>query len=218
MLRHSFHDELKNLRQDILKMGTLVEAAIAKAVKALAENDIKLAEQVVLDDEIVNELELSIEEKCFSLLATQQPMARDLRIISTALKIITDLERMGDHARDIAKVCIRTQGEALIKPLIDIPRMAEMTQKMVREVLTAYVEMDIDLAETTCKTDHEIDYLHNQIIRELLVYMMEQPHNIRGAMHLIFVSQYLERIGDHVTNLGEWIVYMVSGERVDLNS
>lgn len=217
MARKSFHDELDELKNDLLKMGTLVEKAIHDAVKSLAEKDLDLARQVVDGDDLVDRMELKIEEKCLTLLALQQPMARDLRVIGTAMKIITDLERMADHAVNIARITIRLKGQPFIKPLIDIPRMADLAQRMLRDGLTAYIEVDPALAGKMGEMDHEVDHLYSQIFRELLVYMMEDPRNIQQATHLLFVGQHLERIADHATNLGEWVIYMATGERQDLN-
>lgn len=217
MNRHSFHDQLTDLQQDILKMGTLVQEAIHKAVRSLAQKDLNLAQEVIEGDDRVDDMELDIEKRCLQLLALQQPMAIDLRTIGTALKIVTDLERMADHATDIAKVTIRLGGEPLIKPLVDIPRMAELAQMMVHEAIHAYVDRDHQQALKMIELDDEVDHLYGQIFRELLTYMMEDPKTIKQATHLLFVASHLERIADHATNLGEWIIYMVTGERKELN-
>lgn len=216
-MRSSFHLELENLQQDVLKMGTLVEGAIVDAVRSLAQKDAELARKVLREDDLVDDLEMGIERRCLTLFALQQPMARDLRIIGTALKIITDLERMGDHACDIAKVTLRLENQPLIKPLIDIPRMAEIGRAMIQKALRAYMEEDGGLAMEMIQMDDQMDHLYKQIFRELLVLMMENPNTIEQATQLLMVGQYLERIGDHATNLGEWILYMISGERKRLN-
>lgn len=198
-------------------MGTMVEEAVERAVRSLAEQDIALAQSVIDNDDAVDDLELDIEQRCMTLFALQQPMAADLRAIGTALKIITDLERMADHAVDIAKVTRRLEGQPLIKPLIDIPRMAAIGRTMVRDALSAYVNRDVDLAYRMIARDDEVDHLYSQIFRELLTYMLEDPRTTQQATYLIFVAKYLERIADHATNLGEWIIYMVTGERKELN-
>lgn len=215
--RQSFQDELKSLTSDLLMMGNMVEQCIAKAVQALKEQDVVLAQEVIDGDEKIDSIELAIEDRCLKLIAQQQPMAKDLRKIATGLKIITDLERIADHACDIAKICVRIGDEPLIKPLVDIPRMAEMARTMVKNALDSFVEENVQLAYQVAKDDDDIDALYNQIFRELLTYMMEDPKNIRQATYLLFVSSYLERIGDHATNLGEWLIYMVTGERKELN-
>jgi phosphate transport system protein len=215
--RKNFQDELKHLSEDLLMMGNMVEQCIVKAVQALKEQDVALAQEVIDGDEKIDSIELVIEDRCLKLIAQQQPMAKDLRKIATALKIITDLERIADHACDIAKICVRIGDEPLIKPLVDIPRMAEMARTMVKTALDSFVEENVQLAYQVAKDDDEIDALYNQIFRELLTYMMEDPKNIRQATYLLFVSSYLERIGDHATNLGEWLIYMVTGERKELN-
>lgn len=217
MSRESFHGELHQLQQDLLRMGTLVEETIYKAVNSLKDRDVALAREVVAGDDLIDRMETDIEQRCLQLIALQQPLAGDLRAIGTALKIITDLERMADHAVDIAKVTLRLEGQPLIKPLVDIPRMAEIARSMLRDSLKAYVNRDVDLAMEMIKRDHEVDHLYNQIFRELLTFMIEDPKTITQATYLIFVAQFLERIGDHATNLGEWILYMVTGERRDLN-
>lgn len=215
--RKSFHSELEDLAAQILKMGLLVEEAIRDGVESLKNKDQDLARKVIEGDDAIDDLETEIEQTCLRLFALQQPMAVDLRMIGTALKIITDLERMADHAVDIAKVTIRLGNEPLIKPLIDIPRMAEITQRMVRECLDAFIRKDAALAHKMAAWDEEVDHLYAQVFRELLVFMIEDPKTIRQATQLLFVGQHLERIADHATNVGEWVVYMVTGEKRDLN-
>jgi phosphate transport system protein len=217
LTRYNYQNALDELEKEILKMGSLVEEQINLAVTSLAKQDLELARKVVDQDDIIDSLELEIEEKILKLIATQQPMAKDLRRIAAGFKIITDLERIGDNAVDIAKTTLRIGNEPLIKPLIDIPRMAEITQNMLREALDAYINEDVKLAETLAAKDDIVDSLHAQIIRELLTYMFENPRNINQGTHLMFVSRYLERIADHATNLGENVIYMVTAERKDLN-
>ncbi|MBS4023403.1 MAG: phosphate signaling complex protein PhoU [Dethiobacter sp.] len=215
--RSGFQKSLDDLLQDILKMGGLVEENIARSIESLARQDLELAEKVFVVEEIIDRMELEIEDTCIRLIATQQPMAKDLRRIGAAFKVITDLERMGDYAVDIAKVTKRIGDEPLIKPLIDLPRMAGLVQKMVKESLDAYVREDVQMAEGIGKADDEVDSLHKQVFRELLVLMMENPRTINQATHLLFVSRSLERIADHATNIAERVIYLVSGKRVELN-
>lgn len=216
-VRQSFEDDLKALEQDILRMGSLVEEAIAQSIRSLARQDVEMAEEVIRNDEFIDDLELEIEDRCLKLIATQQPMAKDLRRISTGLHIIIDLERMGDHASDIARVAKFIADEPLIKPLIDIPRMAELAQKMVKDCLDAYVQESVELAYSLAEADDLVDHLYSQVFRELLTYMMEDPRTIKQATYLLLVSRYLERIADHATNVGERVIYLVTGERKDLN-
>jgi len=215
--REGFQKSLDALRQNILKMGGLVEENVARAVESLARQDQALAEQVFMVEEDIDRLELEIEETCIRLIATQQPMAKDLRRIGTAFKIITDLERMADYAVDIAKITLRIGAEPLIKPLIDLPRMALLVQKMLKDSLDAYVSEDQALAQSLKAADDEVDHLHKQVFRELLLLMMENPRTINQATHLFFVNRALERIADHATNIAERVIYLVSGRRVDLN-
>ena len=217
MIRKSFQTALEELSQDVLKMGTLVEDAICIAVKSLADRDLKLAEKVIEDDDLVDNLQLEIEDKCLTMLALQQPMAGDLRIIGTALKIVTDLERMADHAVEIAKVTIKLRGEPLIKPLVDIPKMAKLAQEMVRDSLTAYIERDPVLAQNLMIKEKEVDYLYEQVFQELILIMSRTPSIIHQGVCLLRVAQSLERVGDHVTNLGEWTIFLTTGKRKDLN-
>ena len=217
MIRQNYINALNNLQDNILDMGRLVEGQIRDAVNSLVNLDLQLAEQVISKDEKINEYELVIEESILKLIATQQPIASDLRRIAAGFKIITDLERMGDNAVDIAKTIIRIGDEPLIKPLIDIPRMAEITQKMLNQALESYIKGDVGMAETLSAQDDVVDGLHAQIIRELVSYMLENPKTIKQATHLMFVSRFLERIADHTTNIGENVIYMITAERKDLN-
>lgn len=218
MSRKSYRGQLSGLKEDVLKMGTMVEEAIFHAVKSLKQRDDELAQQVIAGDDRIDEYMVQIEDRCVRLLALQQPMARDLRVISTAMKIITDLERMADLAVNIAKVTLRLSGQPLIKPLIDVPRMMEITQKMTRISLDAYVQEDPEQVLCLLDYDHEVDALYDQIFRELLTFMMEDPHTIKQATQLLFVARFLERIADHATNVGESVYYMVKGERKELNN
>lgn len=217
IIRVSFQRALEELQHDILRMGSLVEQSIYDSVQSLALQDLALAEKVIKGDDLIDNMETEIEDKCVGLLATQQPLATDLRTISAVFKIITDLERMGDHAIDIAKITKRIADQPLIKPLIDIPRMARITQEMVRDGLEAFVKRDVELAKKLCETDDEVDHIYAQIFRELLTYMLEDPRTISQATSLLFVGRYLERIADHATNIGERVIYLVTGERYNLN-
>ncbi|TYP54924.1 phosphate signaling complex protein PhoU [Thermosediminibacter litoriperuensis] len=217
-MRPGFDRELEELQQDILKMGSMVEQQIYNAVESLVKKDEKLAQKVIEDDDIVDNMQHQIEDKCVKLIARQHPLAKDLRVIFTGVKIATDLERMSDNAVDIAKTTIRLLDQQYIKPLIDIPRMAQLTREMVRNALDAYINQDVVAAQKVCDADDKIDSLYSQIFRELLVIMIEDPRTISQATQLLFVGRFLERIADHATNLGEWIIYVVTGEKKELNN
>jgi len=217
MAREQFHTELLKLQQEILRMGALVEEQMARAVQSLTEQNLELADLVVADDDKVDNLEMDIERRCLTMLALQQPLAGDLRTVSTALKIITDLERMADHAVDIAKVTRQIAPEPFVKPLVDIPRMATVAAHMVRSALNAYVARDVDMALAMIRMDDEVDHLYRVIFEDLLDIMRQDPASSYQATYLLFVANYLERIADHATNLGEWVLYMVTGERKSLN-
>ncbi len=211
--RQNYNQELEALRQQLLTMGQQVEQAIQSSVEALCQQDNELAKQVIAGDDVIDELEVDIEDKCLLLIARQQPLAGDLRVIGTCLKITTDLERMGDHATDIAEIAIRLGKQPLIKPLVDIPVMAGLAQKMLHNSLAAYINLDIALAEQIGVDDDEVDHIYNRLFRELLTYMMEDPSTISQATQLLFVARYLERVADHATNVAEWVVYLVTGQR-----
>lgn len=218
MTRNVFHAELDALRQDMARMGTLVEEAIASAMQALLNRDLELARKVVAGDDTIDRMELNIEQRILALIALQQPMASDLRMLGAALKIITDLERLADHAQAIARVAIRLDGQPFIKPLIDIPRMADIARSMVRDALTAYIRRDELLARQMIARDDELDGLYKRVFNDLLGFMARDPQTIEQATQLLFVASGLERIGDHATNIGEWTIYIATGERPELNN
>ncbi|WP_240418875.1 phosphate signaling complex protein PhoU [Paenibacillus periandrae] len=215
--RHNFHHSVEELQKVLLKMGTLVEDSISKAIESLATLDEKLAVTTVNQDDVIDDLMLEVEERCLRLIALQQPMASDLRIIGMALKIATDLERISDHAVDIAKISIRLSGEELIKPLEDIPRMAMLVRNMLQESLLSYMELDIHRASALAEKDDEIDKLYSALMNEIIALMSSDFQRNRQLSHLMFVAHYLERVADHATNIGEGVIYMVTGKRKDLN-
>ncbi|QUH19659.1 phosphate signaling complex protein PhoU [Alkaliphilus sp. B6464] len=216
-MRERFINQLRELNIKLLRMGSMVENIIEVSVQSLVNKDLDMARKVYeLDDEI-DELELKIENDCMQLLALQQPMAKDLRTIGTILKIITDLERMGDHAVNIAKITIKIGNAPLIKPLIDIPRMAKLAEDMVSKSLDAFMKEDVELAKEVAFEDEAVDEIYEDIYMELIEMMIEKPEIIQQATYLLFIGRYLERIADHATNVGERIIYMVTGERVEIN-
>jgi len=205
------HD-LEALKERILKMGSLVEDAIRKSIKALVERNRDLAIAVIDGDRTVNTYDVEIEEECIRLLALWQPKGSNLRFITTAIKIITDLERMGDLAVDVCERAIELLDEPPLKPYIDIPRMAEAAQKMLKDSLDAFITKDADLAFNVCERDDFVDNLNHQIFNELLLYMLQDPKNISRAVRITYIAKYLERIADHATNIAEMVVYMVKGK------
>jgi phosphate transport system protein len=213
MQRH-FHEELEALKQTLLAMGGLVEDQIRRVMKALLERDDVMAQEVIERDRQVNTYDVEVDEQCVSLLALYQPAAGDLRFITTAMKIVTDLERIGDQAVNIAQRVLELNREPQLKPYIDLPRMAEKAQRMVKESLDAFVAHDTALARQVCAEDSEVDLLKEQIFRELLTFMMEDPRTIPRAIRLILISRFMERVADHATNIGEMVVYLVEGKMV----
>jgi len=209
-----YDEDLKKLREDILYMGGLVEDQIQKAVNSLVERDSPLAETIIQRDHEVNRLDVEIDDLCIRLLALHQPAARDLRFITTALKITTDLERIGDMAVNICERALELNVEPQLKPYIDIPRMARTSERMIRESLDAFVREDTDLALKVCKDDQEVDDLNSQIFRETISFMIEDPHTINRAMKISSISKYLERIADHATNIAEMVIFMVKGKSI----
>jgi len=217
MVREVYHKDLHRLKEEILNMGSLVSKAIGDSVMSLKNRDVEMAQIVIDMDKEIDALDHSIEENCMRLLALQQPMARDLRLIISVLKMSIDLERIGDLALEIAVITKMTASTPPIKPLIDIPRMAEICQDMIKNTMIAFENKDAELARQVARRDDEIDMLFDQVRRELISYMIDDPKKLTGAQHLTFVARYLERIGDHITNLCESVVFMVTGERVELN-
>jgi phosphate transport system protein len=209
-----YGEDLKKLHEDILYMGGLVEDQIQKAVSSLVDRDSALAETIIERDHEVNRLDVEIDDLCIQLLALHQPAARDLRFITTALKITTDLERIGDMAVNICERALELNEEPQLKPYIDIPRMARTSERMIRESLDAFVREDTDLALKVCKDDQEVDDLNSQIFRETISFMIEDPHTINRAMKISSISKYLERIADHATNIAEMVVFMVKGKSI----
>ena len=213
MPRH-FHEELETLKQTLLAMGGLVEDQIRRVLRALVDRDGDLAQEVIDRDREVNAYDIEVDEKCVELLALHQPAAGDLRFITTAMKIVTDLERIGDQAVNIAQRVLDLNREPQLKPYIDLPRMAELAQRMVKESLDAFVARDTELARRGCAEDEPVDALNHQIFRELLTFMMEDAKTIPRAIRLILIARFLERVADHATNIAEMVIYMVESKMV----
>ncbi len=211
MHRH-FDDELKSLKEKILRMGGLAEEQVQGAMRALLERDSDLARKVIENDHRVNSMDVEVDEDCLRLLALQQPTARDLRFITTAMKISTELERISDLAENICERAVELNEEPQLKPYIDIPRMANWSLRMVKESLDAFVNNDAELARKVCRDDDFVDDLTHQLFRELLSFMLENPQTITRAIRITFIAKYLERIADHATNVAELVVYMAEGK------
>lgn len=212
MAREHFQNLLRGLEQELVGMGEMVIAAIDRSIQALKNVDKTEAERIIADDALINAKRWEIENKCIQLFATQQPVAGDLREIVSFMDLITNLERMGDHAKGIATIVVRHDQKPLLKPLIDIPRMAAKAGEMIQKSLTAFITQDVAAARAIIEMDNEVDALYEQIFRELLTYMMEDAKTITRAVYLIWVSHNLERIADRVTNICERIIFMVTGE------
>ncbi|EGW40581.1 phosphate signaling complex protein PhoU [Desulfosporosinus sp. OT] len=215
--RQKFDNDLDELRLNILDLGKMVDQRIGLAIQSLINQDMELANTIVVGDLAVNDLQASIEEKCILLIATQQPFALDLRKLVAGFKISIYLERMGDLAVDLAKLTIRIGREQLIKPLVDIPRMSVLVQEMIDLGLKAYVQEDCKAAAEMSMMDDEIDKIYSHVFGELRVIMMADPQKVTQANYIIFACRFLERMGDYCTNIAEEIVYLVTGKRVDLN-
>lgn len=209
-----FDEELRGLKEKILRMGLLVETAIRDSIKSLVERDSELARKVIRRDHQINALDVEIDEECIRLIALRQPKAGDLRFLTTAMKITTDLERMGDLAEDICERAIELNEEPPLKPYIDIPRMAEIAQGMLKDVLDAFVKKEISSAYDVIGRDDEVDNLTVQIFNELMFFMVQDPKTVSRAIKITYVSKYLERIADHATNIAEMVIYMVEGKIV----
>jgi phosphate transport system protein len=211
----SYDQEIALLSRKVLEMGGLVEHQIASAIDALVKRSVEDAARVVEHDDLIDRMEEEVDQHAIRLLATRQPMAIDLRVITMAMKIGNDLERIGDYAANIAKRCERLAAHPPVKPLYTIPRMAQITQAMVKEVLDAYVERDVGKAVAAWHRDDEVDDMYTSVFRELLTYMIEDPRNISPALDLIAVAKHLERMADHATNIAEKIHYMMHAQRIN---
>jgi phosphate transport system protein len=214
MERHHFEAELQALRNQLLTMGGLVEERVHRAVHALVHRDDADAQRIIATDNEINDLQMAIDTRCLKLLATQTPLAVDLRLITSAMKINADLERVGDQAVNIAESVLVLIPQPPLKPLIDIPRMATIAEKMIRDALDAFVKRDAELARDVLRRDDEVDELKDQVFRELLTYMMADPGTIQRALSLILISRNLERIADHATNIAEDVIFIAEGKDV----
>jgi phosphate transport system protein len=217
MTRTAFERQLTEIQDDMLVLATMAEAAIERSIDALKNRDVELARQIIADDLKINEKRYNTEEKCLELVATQQPLASDLRTIVAVLHIIVDLERIADHAEGNAKLALMLADEPPLKPYIDIPRMAQKGIEMLRASLEAFKDRDTERARAICEMDDEVDALYEQVYHELLTYMIQDPQSIQRATYLIWVAHNLERIADRVTNICERVVFMVTGHVQELN-
>ncbi len=215
--RAAFERDLKELQDNILVMGSMVDKQIGRAVEALKNRDLDAAREIVHADFEINEKRFAIEEQVIQLIATQQPIASDLRVVVSALNVIVDLERMGDHAEGIAKIALLHEHQPLLKPLIDIPRMADKARHMLRQSLDAFVARDREQAAYIASQDDEVDALYDQVYRELLTYMIQDPSSMERATWLLWTAHNLERIADRVTNICERVAFMVTGRMEEMN-
>jgi len=216
MLRAAYSHEIQELRDDVVAMSSMVDKAIARAIESLRRQDVQTAREIVAADRAINHHRWKVEEQALLLIATQAPMAGDLRIISSTIHIITELERMADHAAGTARIVIQTADEPLLKPLVDIPRMADIAREMLSGSITAFIESDDAKARAVVERDDEVDSLYDQVYRELLTYMMADPATINRATHLLWAAHNVERIADRVTNICEWVVFAVTGDLEEL--
>jgi phosphate transport system protein len=218
MLRKTFENEIQQVKDDVLVLGSMVEQAILDSVEALKKRDIKASEKIFEEDKEINKKRFDIENKLMVLIATQQPMAHDLRLLASCMEIISELERMGDYAKGIANINIRMGDAPLLKPLIDVPRMAEIGANMLHRALTAFVNEDIETAKAIPVEDDQVDALYNQVYRELMMFVIQDPKTIEQANWLLWVAHNLERVADRVTNICERTVFIVTGEMSEIKS
>jgi len=218
MLRKTFESELQQVRDDVLVLGSLTEQAILNAVEALKKRDLKASRQILEADREINQKRFEIEKMLMILIATQQPMAHDLRFLASTMEIISELERMGDYAKGIANINLRMGDEPLLKPLIDIPRMAQKDVDMLHRALTAFVNEDVEAARTIPLEDDEVDALYNQIYRELMTFVIQDPKTIEQANWLLWVAHNLERVADRVTNICERTIFIATGEMTEIKN
>ncbi|MDD4924633.1 MAG: phosphate signaling complex protein PhoU [Dehalococcoidales bacterium] len=217
-IRTDFNKRLREIQDDILIMGSMVEKAMTTSIKALKDRDIDLAQHLIEDDEYINHKRFEIEEKCIRLIATQQPLAVDLRTIISVLNILTELERIGDYAAGIAKIVLMIGCEEHLKPLVDIPRMADKAISMLQRSLDAFIKHDAVAAKSVITEDDDVDNLYDQVFRELLTFMIEDPKTITRATRLVWVAHNLERSADRITNICERIIYIVTGKMEEMGA
>jgi len=217
-VRKTFETEIQQVKDDILVLGSMVEEAILNTVEALKKRDIKAAEEILKADKLINKKRFDIENKLMILIATQQPMAHDLRLLASSMEIISELERMGDYAKGIANINIRMGDEPLLKPLIDVPRMAQKGVDMLHRALTAFVNEDVEVAKTLPVEDDEVDALYNQVYRELMTFVIQDPKTIERANWLLWVAHNLERVADRVTNICERTIFIATGDMSEIKS
>ena len=214
-MREYFDEQLHNLNMDIIKMGGVVEKAIEKSIHALKERDFALAQKIMEQDDVIDEFERDIEKKCLNILMRYQPVARDLRAIGTALKIVTDMERIGDHATDISEITILMSDEEYVKNLDIIPKMAEEAIYMLKQAIDAYVKLDVELAQKVIDYDDVVDRLFDNIKHEIVNHLVINRQDADQLINFLLIAKYIERIGDHATNIAEWVIFDVTGEHVD---
>ncbi|MEN9563049.1 MAG: hypothetical protein RIR73_1293 [Chloroflexota bacterium] len=218
MIRKTFESEIQQVKDEVILLGSMVEHAIIGSVEALKKRDVKAAERIIAEDKEINKKRFAIENQLMILIATQQPMAHDLRLLASTMEIISELERMGDYAKGIANINVRMGDEKLLKPLIDIPRMAEKGANMLHRALTAFVQEDVEAAKAIPIEDDEVDALYNQIYRELMIFVIEDPKNIERANWLLWVAHNLERVADRVTNICERTIFIATGSFGEIKS
>jgi len=217
-IRIRFRRDLAALQEEVLRLGSMVDTAIRKAMHALKYRDLNLAREVIANDAEINDLRFSIEDHCYKLIAKQQPMAGDLRIIIAVMSVVLDIERMGDHAAGVANIALQIGDKPPLKPLVDLPRMADICRDMLRQSLEALVNKDNDLAQATIKRDDQVDALYTQIFREMLTFMTDDPETVTRGMCLLFVGHNLERIADRVTNICERVLFVTTGRMEEIPS
>lgn len=218
MLRKTFENEIQQVKDDVLLLGSMVEQAILNSVEALKKRDIRASERIFAQDREINEKRFQIENKLMVLIATQQPMAHDLRLLASCMEIISELERMGDYAKGIANINIRMGDAPLLKPLIDVPRMAQIGVEMLHQALSAFVNEDVETARSIPVQDDEVDALYNQVYRELMTFVIQDPKTIERANWLLWVAHNLERVADRVTNICERTIFIATGEMAEIKS
>jgi len=218
MVRKAFENDIQQVKDEILTLGSMVEHAIIGSVEALKKRDLKAAEKIMAEDKEINKKRFAIENQVMILIATQQPMAHDLRLLASSMEIISELERMGDYAKGIANINIRMGDEPLLKPLIDVPRMAEIGTSMLHRALSAFINEDIETASKIPVEDDQVDALYNQIYRELMTFIIQDPKTIERANWLLWVAHNLERVADRVTNICERTVFIATGEFKEIKS